>query len=259
MIAKYAQLTPKERAKGRLESLGTLKRNSKKVDQDVDIEEFLVIVLQAQLAQWTNPDKSEDIDHLSQMVNLLTDSLNRTRLHKVKFAQNLLIPFDCTSQSQNGMHFPTTTITNDLDCQNQTWLPSGANQHMILPQDESHFLVNSDASFSSCPGFSGVVKNQDIDKSRLEKSQRQDEGIREPNFQTRAMDFPINGNFELPRSVYDGLVPTAGSCAISIFNENVIPQPPNQFNAQVEDSFVQHLISNHRHSKFSDDRFSNDA
>ncbi|PIN06642.1 hypothetical protein CDL12_20801 [Handroanthus impetiginosus] len=173
------------------------------------------------------------------------------------------------SESQNGMHFPTTTITNDLDCQKQTWLPSGANQHI-------------DGSFSSCPGFSGVVKNQDIDKSRLEKSQRQDEGIsiddftlrlplieqypynsyenlREPNFQTRAMDFPINGNFELPRSVYNGLVPAAGSCAISIFDDNVIPQPPNQFNAQVEESFIQHLISNHRHSKYSDDRFSNDA
>ncbi|EPS68359.1 hypothetical protein M569_06410, partial [Genlisea aurea] len=41
MIAKYAQLTPKERAKRRLESLETLKRNFKKLDQDVDIEEFL--------------------------------------------------------------------------------------------------------------------------------------------------------------------------------------------------------------------------
>ncbi|KAK4427916.1 Agamous-like MADS-box protein [Sesamum alatum] len=270
MIAKYAQLTPKERAKRRLESLETLKRNFKKVDQDVDIEEFL------DASWWTNPDKIEDIEHLNQMENSLTESLNRMRLHKQeKFAQNPIISFDCTSQSQNGMHFPIMA-SNDPDCQTQTWHPGGVREHMILP-NEPHFLTSRDMecsrdmSFPSCSGFFGNVKNQDIDKAIPQKNDRQDDGItiddyagtsflrlplaeqypfhtfgnlsfpdmiepgRDANFQPAPIDYQINGNFEFPRSVYNSLqhslVPPAASCASSIFNDNSYPQPPNQFNA----------------------------
>ncbi|XP_011087284.1 agamous-like MADS-box protein AGL65 [Sesamum indicum] len=323
MIAKYAQLTPKERAKRRLESLETLKRNFKKVDQDVDIEEFLdasspsveemqnrVMVLQSQLTEvhkrlswWTNPDKIEDIEHLNQMENSLRESLNRMRLHKVSdgwltecanswrnmkqqsyvgwnkllnglnssFGLIPIISFDCTSQSQNGMHFPIMA-SNDPDCQTQTWHPGGVREHMILP-NEPHFLTSRDMecsrdmSFPSCSGFFGNVKNQDIDKAIPQKNDRQDDGItiddyagssflrlplaeqypfhtfgnfsfpdmiepgRDANFQPAPIDYQINGNFELPRSVYNSLVPPAASCAISIFNDNSYPQPPNQFNA----------------------------
>ncbi|KAK4402304.1 Agamous-like MADS-box protein [Sesamum angolense] len=308
MIAKYAQLTPKERAKRRLESLETLKRNFKKVDQDVDIEEFLdasspsveemqnrVMVLQSQLNEvhkrlswWTNPDKIEDIEHLNQMENSLRESLNRMRLHKEKFAQNPIISFDCTSQvikqssgikfsvsasicvheSQNGMHFPIMA-SNDPDCQTQTWHPGGVREHMILP-NEPHFLTSRDMgcsrdmSFPSCSGFFGNVKNQDMDKAIPQKNDRQDDGItiddyagssflrlplaeqypfhafgnfsfpdmiepgRDANFQPAPIDYQINGNFDLPRSVYNSLqhslVPPAASCAISIFNDNSYPQ-----------------------------------
>ncbi|KAL0364675.1 UNVERIFIED_CONTAM: Agamous-like MADS-box protein [Sesamum angustifolium] len=267
MIAKYAQLTPKERAKRRLESLETLKRNFKKVDQDVDIEEFLdasspsveemqnrVMVLQSQL---------------NEVHKRLRESLNRMRLHKQeKFAQNPIISFDCTSQSQNGMHFPIMA-SNDPDCQTQTWHPGGVREHVILP-NEPHFLTSRDMecsrdmSFPSCSGFFGNVKNQDIDKAIPQKNDRQDHGItiddyagssflrlplaeqypfhafgnfnfpdmiepgRDANFQPAPIDYQINGNFELPRSVYNSLqhslVPPAASCAISIFNDNSYPQ-----------------------------------
>lgn len=48
------------------------------------------------------------------------------------------------------------------------------------------------------------------------------------NFQLNSMDYQINGNFDLTRSVYNNfphsLVPTAGSCAISMLNDNSYPQ-----------------------------------
>ncbi|KAL3640570.1 hypothetical protein CASFOL_015538 [Castilleja foliolosa] len=304
MIAKYAQLTPKERAKRRLESLETLKRNFKKLDQDVDIEEFLdgsspsieemhnrLRMLRAQVAEghkklswWTNPDKIEDIEHLNQMENSLTESLNITRMHKQdKFLKDSLAPYDCTSQvcgdfggvykplfsepQLNGMHFPIAT-TSDQDCQTQTWLPGAESQHIILP-NEPHFLANvdmectRDASFPSGSGYFGEVKEHDFDNTRQLKNDRQDgitvddytscsahlrlplgepfpfhsfgnlgfpdlmEPGKETNFQPSVIDYQINGNFELPRSVYSNfphnLVPTAGSCAISMLNENSYP------------------------------------
>ncbi|KAL6584024.1 hypothetical protein OROMI_003313 [Orobanche minor] len=298
MIAKYAQLTPKERAKRRLESLETLKRNFKKLDQDVDIEEFLDASTPSAEEMhnrvriwWTNPDKIEDIEHLNQMENSLSESLNTTRIHKQeKFVKDSLVPYDCTSQVcgdfgrvykpvfsethfQNGMHFPIATTSDHQDCQTQTWLPGGESRHMI-PSNEPHFLANGDmecfrdATFVPGPGYFDGVKGQDLDNTRQLKNERQDgitiedytcsaahlrppigeqypyhpfgnlsfpdlmePGKEEVNFQPSVIGYEINGNFELPRSVYNNfphnLVPTAGSCAISMLNENSYPQPPN--------------------------------
>ncbi|KAL8457468.1 hypothetical protein ACS0TY_035362 [Phlomoides rotata] len=301
MIAKYAQLTPKERAKRRLESLETLKRNFKKLDQDVDIEEFLdastpsieemhnrVRTLQAQLAEvhkrlswWGNPDKIDDVEHLNQMENSLRESLNRARVNKQeKLLKEPLIQFDCTSQVcgdfgsvyeqelsksqfQNGMHFPMAT-TSDQDCQTQSWIPGGENQHLILP-NEPHFLgsrdmdCSRDASFPTCSGYFPDVK-EELDDSRQVKIERHDgltvedytfstqlrlplgeqyshhsfgnlsfadlmEPSKDANFQLNSMDYQINGNFELPRSVYNNF--PHSSCAISMLNDNSYPQPPN--------------------------------
>ncbi|MED6163039.1 Agamous-like MADS-box protein agl65 [Stylosanthes scabra] len=41
VIAKFAQLTPQERAKRKLESLEALKKTFKKLDHDVKIQDFL--------------------------------------------------------------------------------------------------------------------------------------------------------------------------------------------------------------------------
>ncbi|XP_073015146.1 agamous-like MADS-box protein AGL30 isoform X1 [Primulina eburnea] len=289
MIAKYAQLTTKERAKRRLESLETLKRNFKKLDQDVDIEEFLdastpsieemqnrVRMLRDQLTQvhnrlswWTNPDKIEDVEHLNQMENSLMESLNRIRMQKENFGKYPLVPFDCTSQFLNGMHF-STTASSEQHCQTQSWFPEGES-HMML-SNEAHFLSSrdlecaQDASFPSCSSFFGEVKDDNLESSRQQKNEAQNsitiddytssaqlrlplsqqfpyhpfgslsfpdvlEAGREANFLPSAMDYQLNGNFELPRSVYNSLqhslVPTAGSCAISMLNENSYLQPPN--------------------------------
>ncbi|GER49961.1 mads box protein [Striga asiatica] len=283
MIAKYAQLTPKERAKRRLESLETLKRNFKKLDQDVDIQEFLdestpsieemhnrVRMLHNQIGEvnkrvdwWINPDKIEDIDHLNQMETSLSETLNRTRMHKDKFLKDSLVSYDCTSQVcgdfgtvykpvipdtqfQNGMHFPNEPnflTSGDVDC-------------------------SRDAPFSAGTGYFEEVKEHELENTRQMKNERDDvitvddyacssqlrvplgeqytshsfgnlnfldlmESAKEASFQPSIIDYQLNTNFELQRSIYNNfqhnLVPTASSCAISMLNEQSYSYPQVSF------------------------------
>lgn len=76
-------------------------------------------------------------------------------LQQEKFFKEPLIQFDCTSQVcgdfgrvyeqelpkpqfPNTIPFPLAT-TSDQDCANQSWLPGGEAQHMMLP-GEPQFL-----------------------------------------------------------------------------------------------------------------------
>ncbi|KAL2516072.1 AGAMOUS-like 65 [Forsythia ovata] len=245
MIAKYAQLSPKERTK----------------------------------SFWTNPDKIEDIEHLCQMENSLRESLDRIHMQKSSFQLEILgndqlMPLDCTSQVEYGMHFPLMT-GGDQDGQTQTWFPNVERQHMMLP-DEPHFLscrdivCSRDTSLPSCSGLFGAGKEADLCNSKLVDIEREDgitindyanssaqlrlplgeqysyhsygnlsfpemmEPKREVNFQESTMDYQINGNFELPRSIYNdlqhSLVPASGSSAMCNLNDNSYQQPPNHLN-----------------------------
>lgn len=147
-----------------------------------------------------------------------------------------------------------------------------------------------DASFPTCSGYFGDVKEQDLESARELKNDRQDvitiddytysaqlrlplaeqfqyhpfgnlsfpdlmEPGKEVNFQPSALDnYQINANFDLRRSVYNNyphsLVPTAGSCAISMLNENSYPQvspskSPSTFAMDLDFGFT--LIENLLH------------
>ncbi|CAH1428356.1 unnamed protein product [Lactuca virosa] len=102
VIAKFARLTPQERAKRKLESLEALKKTFKKLDHDVNIQDFAgassqsaedlsnhAMMLRSQLSElhkrlsyWSNPDKIENVEHLKQMEDSLRESLDRIRIHK---------------------------------------------------------------------------------------------------------------------------------------------------------------------------------
>ncbi|KAJ6768326.1 AGAMOUS-LIKE MADS-BOX PROTEIN AGL65 ISOFORM X1 [Salix koriyanagi] len=124
VITKFAQLTPQERAKRKLESLEALKKTFKKLDHDVNIPEFLGtssqtiedLTSQSRLLQnhlsyvhkrlsfWTNPDKITSLEHLGQLESSLSESLNRIRSHKEHLGKQHLISLEC--HSQNAMHVP---------------------------------------------------------------------------------------------------------------------------------------------------------
>ncbi|KAI3688778.1 hypothetical protein L2E82_46599 [Cichorium intybus] len=169
VIAKFARLTPQERAKRKLESLEALKKTFKKLDHDVNIQDFAgassqsaedltnhAMMLRSQLTDlhkrlsyWSNPDKIENIEHLKQMEDSLRESLDRIRIHKENFGQQKLIPLDCTNQFQNGMHLPLM-MSNTQEDQTLPWLPNQENQNLILT-DKQDYIPQRDGE---CSGVS---------------------------------------------------------------------------------------------------------
>ncbi|XP_008374555.1 agamous-like MADS-box protein AGL65 isoform X1 [Malus domestica] len=157
IISKFAQLTPQERAKRKLESLEVLKKTFKKLDHDVNVQDFMssssqtvqdlthqVMVLQAQLTElhrrlslWSDPDKVDNLEQLRQMEDMLKESINRTRLHKENLGKHQLTSLDCTNQFQNGM--PSSFLVGgSQEAQPITWLFNSDNQHMILPNEQNY-------------------------------------------------------------------------------------------------------------------------
>ncbi|XP_057952801.1 agamous-like MADS-box protein AGL65 isoform X2 [Malania oleifera] len=179
VIAKFAQLTPQERAKRKLESLEVLRKTFKKLDHDVNIEEFLgasnqnvedltnhVKLLQAQLVEvnrrlscWTDPDRIDNIEHLRQMEDSLRGSLNQVCAYKENFGKHRLMSSDCPGEAQNCIDLPST-MRGLQEAQSLTWLPHNDNQpmqHLLLAED-SKFLPPRDLECStsaSFPGYSG--------------------------------------------------------------------------------------------------------
>lgn len=288
VIAKFAQLTPQERAKRKLESLEALRKTFKKLDHDVNVEDFLgtsaqtaeelantVRLLQTQLAEahkrlsyWNNPDKIENMEHLTQMEDSLKETLNRIQLHKENIGKHQLMSLDCSSQFQNGLHLPLV-MGGMQDSQSLSWLPNNENQQIMLP-DNPNFMQQRDLKCSadaSIPGYSGYYdpgKQIEMDSSRQVDNTAQECGslneltatgcfqideqfpytsygsLNLPDqkkvmpdtgilYSGNSMDYQVNGNFELPRSMYGNghqtWIPASVPCSIPMFNENSYPQP----------------------------------
>ncbi|KAI8018962.1 Agamous-like MADS-box protein AGL65 [Camellia lanceoleosa] len=198
VIAKFAQLTPQERTKRKLESLEALKKTFKKLDHDVNIQDFLgsssqsveelsnqVRMLQGQLTEmhkrlscWSNPDKIDNIEHLRQMEDSLRESLNRIQIQKENFAKHPLMSLECTSQFQNGMHLPL--MMGGMQEAPLSWLPDNENQHMLLTGDPN-FLPQRDVECStdhSLPTYSGYFGpgKTEIENTRQVDNTRQEGG-----------------------------------------------------------------------------------
>ncbi|KAI4340109.1 hypothetical protein MLD38_024978 [Melastoma candidum] len=186
VITKFAQLTPQERAKRKLESLEALKKTFKKLDHDVNIPDFLgastqtaeemdnqVRLLQSQLAEmqkrlsyWSNPEKIDDVEQLRQMEDSLRESINNIRQQKESVGKHQLISLERSNPFENGM--PSSYIMAGLpESQPINWLPMTDNQHLMFP-NESHYLPqgtldsNTDASLQNCLVFLGGDKPMDM-------------------------------------------------------------------------------------------------
>ncbi|XP_042984359.1 agamous-like MADS-box protein AGL30 isoform X4 [Carya illinoinensis] len=192
VIAKFAQLTPQERAKRKLESLEALKKTFKKLDHDVNIQEFLgtstqtvedltsqANALETQLSEihkrlsyWTNLDKINSVEHLGQMEDSLRESLNQIRTQKENVQKQQLMSLECSSQFQQGMHIPFT-MGAEQQLQPFSWIPNNDGQHLFLPEDP-HLLAHRDvecsttSSLGSYPGYFGTGKNSEIHNSGQE-------------------------------------------------------------------------------------------
>ncbi|KAK7292201.1 hypothetical protein RIF29_07974 [Crotalaria pallida] len=186
VITKFAQLSPQERAKRKLESLEVLKKTFKKLDHDVKIQDFLgsssqtaeelthqVRVLQSQhaevhqrLSYWSNLDKINNLEQLRQMEDSLRESINRVCLQKENLGKHQLIPLECANhQLQERMSLPPMMMTGLHESQPLSWLLNNDNHHLLMLPSDSKFLAfsdntNRDAECStdiSLPGYSGYI------------------------------------------------------------------------------------------------------
>ncbi|CAN1152004.1 Agamous-like MADS-box protein AGL65 [Linum perenne] len=192
VIAKFAQLTPQERAKRKMESLETLKKTFKKLDHDVNIQAFFgargqtveevtdqARVMQAQLTEshrrlsyWMNPEKVDSIEQIQQMEASIRESLSRICLHKENIKNHQLMSLDCSSQFQNGMQLPL--MMNGLhDTNSLSWLANNGGQNLVLTDEpnalhHSSMMVNYKdeqrdmecSTESSAPGYHGFFSSE---------------------------------------------------------------------------------------------------
>lgn len=167
IIAKFAQLTPQERAKRKLESLETLRKTFKKLDRDIGVQEFLdasdpsveelhnqVKVLQSRLTDvemrlswWSNPDKINKVQDLALMECALRESLNAVHVRKL----------------QNTTHLHLL-MNREQDEQTTPWHTANKIQHMpfpeapnILPQENIGYSGDTSVAKSSYVLDSGKV------------------------------------------------------------------------------------------------------
>ncbi|XP_057416160.1 agamous-like MADS-box protein AGL65 isoform X2 [Lotus japonicus] len=182
VIAKFAQLSPQERAKRKMESLEALKKTFKKLDHDVKIQDFLgssqtvedlshhVRVLQSQLTEvhqrlsyWNNLEKINHLEHLRQMEESLRESINRVCIQKENLGKQQLISLDCANQLPEGMTLPLM-MAGLQESQPLSWLLNSDNHQLMLPSEPKYLPYsnnnNREAECStdiSLPGYSGYV------------------------------------------------------------------------------------------------------
>lgn len=218
VIAKFAQLTPQERAKRKLESLEALRKTFKKLDHDVNIQDFLgtstqtiedlsnqVRLLQTQLSEihkrlsyWTNPDKINSMEHLGQMEDSLRESLNQIQTQKQEnLGKQQLMSLGSTSQFQNGMHIPFR-MGVDQQLQPLSWIPNNDSQHMVLPDDPS-LLSQRDlecpvsSSYGSYSSYFGIGKESEISNSG------QENGVLTELSRTTPLSLQLGGQYSYPQ------------------------------------------------------------
>lgn len=171
IIAKFAQLTPQERAKRKLESLQTLRKTFKKLDNDIGVPEFLdasdpsveelqsqVKVVQSRLTDlemrlnwWSNPDKINKVQDLALMECALRESLNAVHIRKL----------------QNTTHLHLL-MNSEVDGQTHPWHPENKILHMPFPQTPN-ILPQENMGYSgdnSVAESSHVLDSGKVDQAR---------------------------------------------------------------------------------------------
>ncbi|KAG6632929.1 hypothetical protein CIPAW_12G012500 [Carya illinoinensis] len=278
VIAKYAHITPHERAKRKLENLEVIKKTFNKLDHDVNIENFMgsryycidqselrnqLRVLQAQLtgvqkrlSYWSDLDKIDNVEYLRHMEDLLGESVNQLRLSSLLENLGQHQQTSLESTIQRGM--PLSQIMSSVqEAQSSSWLPNYDNRLMMLP-NEPNFLPHSKTfHFSSNPltdvfidGDTVQVANmgsggdgsEELSRTACSSLQPSEQGAcpvydhsnlsdnkklrpeMEINLQANPVDYQVNGNFELPRIVYENghhtWFSSSGPCGIAMYNQN---------------------------------------
>ncbi|XP_028121595.1 agamous-like MADS-box protein AGL30 isoform X4 [Camellia sinensis] len=171
IIERFAELTPQERAKRKLESFDALKRSYRKSDHIVNVQDFFgssyekigdltiqanllrtqLSEIQKRLSDWNNPDKIDSFELLEQMEDYMRELFDQIQTQKQFSAVG------CTNQFQNGMHVPF----------------SFGVEHQVRHLKEPNLLpkrclfsreteLSAGNSFANVLGYFGTVEKEDI-------------------------------------------------------------------------------------------------
>ncbi|WJX62602.1 hypothetical protein P8452_47580 [Trifolium repens] len=191
VISKFAQLTSQERAKRKLESLEALKKTFKKLDHDVNIQDFYgtssqtvedlsdqakllhnrISEIHERLSHWSDIEKISSVDELGQMENSLKESLNQINTHKENVQKQQLASLQCNNQF-NEMHVPYK-MNAQQHLQSLSWIVNGDSQNIVLPEDTNLLLPkdvegSTSSSFGSYASYLGSNTKPNISNSAQE-------------------------------------------------------------------------------------------
>ncbi|GAB2223891.1 hypothetical protein Droror1_Dr00004635 [Drosera rotundifolia] len=250
--------------------LGASSQSAEELANQARVVQSRLAEAHKRLSFWSNPDKIDSVECLKQMEDSLRESLNRIHLNKENIAKHQLMSLECSTQFQNEMNLPfivgmqeTQPMPwfSDHDTQ-QLILP---NETSFLQQ--RGLKCSPDASLLGYPGFYSNGKQIEMDAILPVDNVRQEctsfndftttcmgvqIGEQYPysppygnlnlpedrkmipdtniNFPGQTMDYQVNSNFELVRSLYDNqhrvIIPAPAPCSIPIFSDNLYP-PPN--------------------------------
>ncbi|KAL1218450.1 Agamous-like MADS-box protein AGL30 [Cardamine amara subsp. amara] len=199
VIAKFAQLTPQERAKRKLENLEALKKIFMKLNHDVNIPEFLdrskptvevlsdkvmflkthLSYIHRRLSYWAEIEKSNSVDQLQRVETSLRYTLAKIRTHKETMCQHQeqqLLSSECKNQSQTEIDIDFG-MDMEQELENFSWVRTDENMNVRLQEEDQslqlhHMYKDMACSASSSIGcYSGLFGNSsDISTPNLETS-----------------------------------------------------------------------------------------
>ena len=213
VITKFSQLTSQEREKRKLESLEALKKTFKKLDHDVNIQDFYasssqtvqdlndqtkllqnsISKIHERLSHWTDIEKISSVDELGHMENSLKESLNQIQTHKENVQKQQMASLQCNNQF-NEMHVPYKMSAQHL--QSLSWMVNGDSQNIVLPEDSNLLLPkdvegSTSSSFGSYASYLGSSTKTNISNSGQENCVLSDMS----NTTTTPVRLQFNGQF----------------------------------------------------------------
>ncbi|KAK4735585.1 hypothetical protein R3W88_009846 [Solanum pinnatisectum] len=238
IIAKFARLTPQERAKS--------DPSVEELQSQVKVVQSRLSDLEMRLNWWSNPDKINKVKDLALMECALRESLNAVHIRKL----------------QNTTHLHLL-MNSEVDGQTHPWHPENKILHMPFPQTpnilpQEHMGYSGDNSVAEC---SHVLDSGKVDQARQATTAMLDNSVlndlnsiaclrqqlseqysynpndnldllerkivdpqSDANFQGYLMDYEFQRNFNLTRSVDSVNYSAADAVAVPDFDEKSYAQ-----------------------------------
>ncbi|XP_052171971.1 agamous-like MADS-box protein AGL30 isoform X2 [Diospyros lotus] len=267
ILERFAQLTPHERAKRKLESFDALKRSYSKSDHTVTVEDFFgpsyqtigdltvqanmlrtqVSVIQKRLSDWNNLEKTDSLELLKQMEDYIRGLVGQIQTQKENIGkQKSLALGNICNQYQNGMHL-SSSLGLEQQVQHFSWIQNDDSQHMISQIKPSVWEteLSGGNSFGNSSGYIGTVEKADISSSgilcdllRTESSKNESIGSKTQTFRNEVKTESLRNEMMKTEFLINELIRSecvrneltrAESSRLQLYAQCTYPHPQNIF------------------------------